>query len=238
MPNHVTHVMEMSGTPEHLRELYEKVFKGSGGEGEDWFDFNSVIPMPEELDISEDSWSQMGFDSFLPEVAYRQTSTFRILRYNGLQTAKSANKFLKYQRPEAYDKGKKQFENFSKYGSRTWYNWRYTHWGTKWNSCDFGWVDDPETMINNGCMCCNFWTAWSPAEPIYIAMSEQFPHIRFEITCVDEGMAFGWQAFLHEEEDEDWRNEIDIKEAIVIVHGEDWLDEYLDYDDEDSDEEY
>jgi len=63
-----------------------------------------------------------------------------------------------------------------KCGYDNWYDWCYTHWGTKWNS-DEVFISDNEITFN---------TAWSNPLPIIIALSEKYPDVQFDIKFADE----------------------------------------------------
>lgn len=57
-----------------------------------------------------------------------------------------------------------------------WYEWRCTHWGTKWNAYE-------HQELNNGF---SFWTAWSAPLPVYYALSRKYPDCIFTIDWADE----------------------------------------------------
>lgn len=79
-----------------------------------------------------------------------------------------------------------------------WYNWSCQHWGTKW---DIGEVSESgidlvdEALKNNELdteieVYYSFDTAWSPAEPVVLAMAQQFPELHFEHRYLEEGCQF------------------------------------------------
>ena len=67
-------------------------------------------------------------------------------------------------------------ELISKYGYNNWYDWRYEHWGTKWNA-DEVYISDNEITFN---------TAWCNPQPLLVALSEKYPDIQFDIKFADE----------------------------------------------------
>jgi len=84
---------------------------------------------------------------------------------------------------------KKQWEAYrqsliKKFGADTWYDWRLTHWGTKWNSYD-------NQIYDNILM---FLTAWSPPKPVIQKLSELFPKTKFDLHYIDEGWNFAGQS--------------------------------------------
>ena len=50
-----------------------------------------------------------------------------------------------------------------------WYDWRTTHWGTKWGACDVEITQDDEDFLE-----ITFNTAWSPPEPIVHALRSKY----------------------------------------------------------------
>jgi hypothetical protein len=67
-----------------------------------------------------------------------------------------------------------------KFGFDNWYDWRYQHWGTKWNA--------DEVIINDNEITFN--TAWNTPEPIFIKLSEMFPMVTFEVEFSDEDFGY------------------------------------------------
>jgi hypothetical protein len=67
-------------------------------------------------------------------------------------------------------------ELISKYGFNNWYDWRYEHWGTKWNADEIH-ISDNEITFN---------TAWCNPQPLLVALSRKYPDIQFNISFADE----------------------------------------------------
>ena len=72
-----------------------------------------------------------------------------------------------------------------------WYNWNVRNWGTKWDIEPDG-LDENEIQDGSSeyWINWNFETAWSPAEPMYLLMSERFPNLRFEYEISEEANFF------------------------------------------------
>lgn len=68
-----------------------------------------------------------------------------------------------------------------------WYDWRVTHWGTKWDLCD---LEANDYSWENGEVSYDFWTAWSPPEPCLKKLTELFPELTFSYKFSDEGGGF------------------------------------------------
>lgn len=68
-----------------------------------------------------------------------------------------------------------------------WYEWRIANWGTKWNAN----VEYNELHTwESGEVKIEFNTAWSPAEPIILTLSEQHPTLTFYWKFHEESNAF------------------------------------------------
>jgi len=76
----------------------------------------------------------------------------------------------------------------NQHGKNNWYDWSFTNWGTKWNSCS--------TMVNRLSATEVFYqfdTAWCPPIPIWEALGNIYsgqvkgcPNIKIEWHCLDE----------------------------------------------------
>jgi hypothetical protein len=77
----------------------------------------------------------------------------------------------------------KQKAMSDKYGSPSWYDWRVTHWGTKWDVRGFEVFE-----VEGDTIQLQFDTAWSPPLGVFEALKEQGFTINAEY--IDEGMGF------------------------------------------------
>jgi hypothetical protein len=71
-----------------------------------------------------------------------------------------------------------------KYGFDNWYEWRYRHWGVKW--------DVEANMIDHkdGYVAYMFDTAWGPATDWLDAVAKKYPDLRFTLKYEEPGMGF------------------------------------------------
>lgn len=65
-----------------------------------------------------------------------------------------------------------------------WYDWNIANWNTKWDACDVNIAISNTTMSE--AMSISFDTAWSPPEPVFLAMVEQYPDLTFEVWWEEE----------------------------------------------------
>ena len=238
MPNHVTNQVRVTGNAESLAKFKAQMFvpgqpdsvsiDSEGIEGL-VFDFNGIIPMPEELNITEGSityameaWNKIdascpGFGELLKKIKpplYERLKQ-HVSEYIDLdKVTKGDVENLFKQQPSLADKcnidleyGEKIRRNTELYGFPTWYPWCLSFWGTKWNAYHqhLGYFNDGEIYIE-------FDTAWSPPEPVFAAIAQAYPDLSMEIRYIDEGGGFAGtftaqDGCLHDEPcpDEDFR---------------------------------
>lgn len=157
MPNHVTNILKIKGTPEQIEMVRDAV-----GSQERIFDFNRIIPMPEDLNIDCD-----GLVSLLDT---RESRFYEPPRGEVVERLKKAED----DRVENFFKG---VRNLRKYGYACWYPWAVDNWGTKWNAYEL--EEHSRDTIK-------FETAWSHPRPVYDALSKKFADVTFEVKYADE----------------------------------------------------
>lgn len=164
MPNHIQNLVHLVGDESTIEQV-RNFIKGK----EIVFDFNTVIPMPEELNITSDGW-------LMPlENPFSRGDKF----YAHVCELK---KFCE-NNPELKEKTELNFiqgiKNFLKYGYATWFEWRVNNWGTKWGAYS---QDDSRNTSN----AIYFQTAWNAPIPVLVALSVKFPSINVEFAFADE----------------------------------------------------
>lgn len=73
------------------------------------------------------------------------------------------------------------------------YEWCCQHWGTKWGiykAVRLSKLPSKFRKPKTGYLAFTFQSAWSPASAIILAMSEQFPTLKFEVRFYERGMGF------------------------------------------------
>lgn len=183
MPNYVKNNITIIGTNDKIHECLE-FCKSDDSE----FDFNKIVPMPEELNIDESSKNDIAIKSYLLSLNDEQANKVHdILRrvpdilHGNLDQALKDKDYISPDNSDEYiELGKRLVDNCSKYGCTTWYEWSYSNWGTKWNAMEVEIIDNPEECS------VYFDTAWNAPVPIFSALSKKFPDLIFSISYADE----------------------------------------------------
>lgn len=136
------------------------------------FDFNRLLPMPEELHNCGPIGTMSGIaDDLLADNGIGDYAKYQWVKDAGITTVEQLCAHWKYDYNEVVALGKLRQENREKYGDPDWYDWHTTNWGTKWNACYVHFSYKPEhkdTVLV-------FDTAWAPPVPIFEALAEKFP---------------------------------------------------------------
>ena len=181
MPNHVTQQLSIVGA--EALTLIEHI---AGAESA--FDFNKVIPMPEELNIEESSDGNMGLAAITGRCdAYL---SYQWAKEEAIRTPAEFAAYVERERPLAIELAQKYFSNQQKFGHATWYGWCNDNWGTKWNAYS---VSTPELLSDRATI--RFNTAWSPAIPVIVKLSDLFPLLELTLRYFDDGWNFAGEAF-------------------------------------------
>lgn len=188
MPNWVQIRFTVTGTPEQLKNFRSAVARedanGDDLADEPDFDFNRILPMPQELtETTSGSMGSIGYDAFYGDCS-------AILQYpwvknEGITTGEELMGFLDEKDPNYRIEGTKYYQNIQKYGVPTWYEWAVEHWGTKWNAGNVCIEELSDTRLE-----VYFDTAWSFPTPIIRQMIAMFPQLSFDGQADEEGGFF------------------------------------------------
>ena len=180
MPNYVQNILRLEGEEKRIQELLEFI-KGEKSA----FDFNSLIPMPEDLAIECSSRQNISYVVYL----YQKTGEiqeFLKLRYNNYckQIKKvSLPKYIDYllqSQTADIALGEKAYNNLKQYGHKDWYSWCVENHGTKWNALDV----EIYAYANE----IRFQTAWSAPLPVMEKLAETFSDVTIHFLWSDEDM--------------------------------------------------
>lgn len=184
MPNWVTNVVRIHNRAEEFKKNFfiEE-------EGEMVFDFNKVIPMPEDLMITSGSDSYRYIDNNTIKELFIKTlmpsdtqETFvdkillNIVKEGITFTDDEERKEREFDRVKTQAKG---YFNMVRYSYQDWYDWSIDKWGTKWNVCDTYIAVDYD-----GELCFTFNTAWNTPEGIFRKLAEM--GYEFTVAYADE----------------------------------------------------
>lgn len=158
-------------------------------------DFNKIIPMNEELNITSGG---------IQDIAIRECLRYIIKRlaypyFDGISDKTFINMLEDLKQSEDHDKyclsvidkqykekgitdfvnyGFKYLSNIVKYGYPTWYDWCNANWNTKWNAYDTETISDDEII---------FQTAWDSPDPIFLELSKMHPYDEIKVQSAYEG---------------------------------------------------
>lgn len=169
MPNWTTNLIRMSGIT--TKPVFSTYLDDYSKKEEICFDFNKLIPRPEDLNVVEGGVTELAVETVIRSLGLKTMNDEAYnTRINGIWKDKSET--------ELKEMGITYIRNKALYGSFTWYDWSCNNWGTKWNAA--------RTKIINSDII-QFETAWSVPEPIIIKLSKMFPDLKLELWYHYEG---------------------------------------------------
>lgn len=171
MPNHVKNILKMKGIT--------KLPLFSHKDGEMFFDFNKIIPMPETLQMESGSIENLAVEVVLRKLASPQSAPLRScitpnMRDDVYQRCIENNAMSE---DELCKLGLAYITNKVLYGATSWYYWCIMNWGSKWNS--YSYEEQDEDTIS-------FETAWNAPEPVVSQLAAMYPDAVIEHWWADE----------------------------------------------------
>lgn len=194
MPNWVTTIMRVRGTPAQLHDFREFAREQKSPEAPDAdsreLDFNKFIPMPASLQISHDSHAEFGAQLLLGLPC--KALSYPWAADKGIHTPAQFMEWLLREHPEQHAGAGAMAVNYREHGHFSWYGWAVEHWGTKWNACDTEVLGEvpPNGEQASAELAYRLNTAWALPEPVLYAMSFRFPGLEFSGTFSEESDAF------------------------------------------------
>lgn len=149
MPNWTTNIVAMRA------EDMDKVLNAEGS-----FDFNLIRPMPESLNICEGSDADAAVKAAEARRRKDREAFDAAVAEARLPWRKppfdTGAAFMECETPDQLaDIGEVYIGNVEKHGARSWYDWCYDNWNTKWNACETYVVDRGPYKV------AAFQTAWA-----------------------------------------------------------------------------
>ncbi len=158
MPNWCFNEVDIYAEPDTLKRIKE-LLKGEGS-----FDFNRILPMPEELACLHSGGRDLEVNGEL-----RRVKVWR--------EAADGNAF-------PVDEA----DLLERFGASNWYDWALQNWGTKWNVTGDVLVDETEDSLRY-----EFDTAWGPPEGVCSKLCELFPEASISWFYREDGEQIaGW----------------------------------------------
>lgn len=164
MPNWVSTKLVIEGPAPELAR-----FREAAKNGKDVLSFDSLYPMPAELEGTSSPVrvvSQAEYDEHKRKVAAGEYKGLE-LSCGGPITKEMSDRFIK------------------EYGSDNWYDWKNSHYGTKWGLCDPYLEEDSEDRL-----VYSYQTAWSPATEGWLKVSADYPELLFMTFVEEESRSF------------------------------------------------
>lgn len=176
MPNHTANNFTVTGPTADV-ERFIKQAQGSTA-----IDFNSLLPMPEELRGTSSPvriQTQAEIDTLWAE-------------YNRQKQAGTLHEFeLKENKPFGLGITQEQYGALlAKYGTADWYNWAVNNWGTKWGAYDVTKWSVNGIDSETSAATIYYETAWTPATALWLTVSKMYPTLTFFHEFADEGGGF------------------------------------------------
>jgi len=167
MPNICYNKLTIRGERSEIEHFLEQVA------GPDTlFDFNKIIPIPEELNQIQSVNTLKEDIALLCREAIEGDLTE--------EETKSLDGKIFDTDVTHRENAKKAFHCVVKYGASDWYDWCVEHWGTKWNAFDTS-IKWRKNFYKKACCYLSFSTAWTPPTSILEAIIIQFPSLTFRL---------------------------------------------------------
>ena len=161
MPNWCSNrVTVWSDNTSDMQEFKELV-KGENGRP---FSFNSIIPMPEELQTVQ--------------------SPVRIMTEEEIEEYKKEHSDSEWMIGTLPITQEYSDELDAKYGDNNWYDWCINNWGVKWDCAD-GTITEEFADLE---LTYRFDTPWGPPQEIYNYLEARFPEIHIQWFWDEPGM--------------------------------------------------
>ena len=132
------------------------------------FSFNSIIPMPKEIEHTSSPTKIFDTEEEVAEyVKERLGENPTPIRKQDVSGAMTREYSSYLERT---------------YGADNWYDWACLHWGTKWDAST-PWLESDGWELRY-----DFDTAWSPPEPICAFLRDKFPDVSIQWFFREDGM--------------------------------------------------
>jgi hypothetical protein len=185
MPNWTVNRITFKGNPERISELKNHILS-IDNDGDLQFDFNRVIPMPEELNGTH---APSLFYDKNPSPLVGQLHPERKLPQDMTDEELLSKNPHSFKTLEEVREGRlKSQQLIEKYGFDNWYDWCIENWSVKWNACETHVYNNDEPNI----FTFRFETPWNEPQNVFSKLHDQYSDLEIEICFTHEG-GFGGQ---------------------------------------------
>lgn len=196
MPNHCTNTVTVSGPIADVQKFIDDHIEKTSfidKEGKTHiipFSLNTIVPMPESLDIDDSSENDNAIDCYYNEGKKLLQEQYIIDL--GIKNPRDLIAWADVERPTWAVLADKVNHNKKTYGHATWYGWRLKNWGTKWDCYDVYLPFEKEIYFRGknpkkGKFQMVFDTAWSPPNPIFRELAFKYKTLTFKNNWTEEG---------------------------------------------------
>ena len=200
MPNHVANVFTITGPEDQLGNLFANHVRPDGTQdsmGLLHLDFQTIVPMPEclqgiDASSSVEMWCAALGAEDIPNrkpARYRDALTVsywvNMAADEGIVDRATLLEACKRKHSDAEFQARRAIEAIKQTGYSNWYQWAPENWGTKWNSYSFEMLQQDADILRF-----RFDTAWSPPEPVMLALAAMYPDIVIDGYAFDDGWNF------------------------------------------------
>lgn len=207
MPNWIANTVYVTGDADTARELRAFITTPRSK-----FDFNAVLPMPDEIAGSESSsqaetawklkygdWSDNSHDYGPGQFASRE---------DALAAARAADAWrpmatsrpgaaLPVVRPRSFDDLADAVQSLVlKHGFPDWHEWACATWGTKWSAVNAGWMGPARVAKRDAEQVAYFDTANDPPIKVILELSRRFPDVIVRLEFHESSCDGGIEGFM------------------------------------------
>lgn len=198
MPNWCSNYIEIKGSKGVIKKALTFV-KTKNEDKEDCFDFNNLIPMPQEyVGLESGSREPLAIACYIAKERKDMTYFEKNMRagyFNFMIKEASVKKkilekditskilydYMEEKHSEYFELGKRYCECEENFGYKDWYEWCLGNWETKWNACR---SEFSENSVR-------FETAWNSVVKLIQLWASLFPSLTFSYYFSDEQMGIG-----------------------------------------------
>lgn len=185
MANNIANKLVVKGKSAEDIEKFLNDIQGVENDTTTHIDFNKIVPMPDELiDTSESTHTSESLYYYLMKTN-KEDMIPKLISHSQFYSMGRFDKCTPNELKEYFVNGEKYFNLYLKYDHCTWYDWRLSNWGTKWNAYDSH-IED----CSDGVVEMYFYTAWRGVPELISILAKKYPHLSFDYLYADEDVSY------------------------------------------------